>query len=203
MGKNQADLIGISNTYAHDFFHEINQKNSIYVSPTDECEIINIINGLLQKTSWGHDKISKNIFKNILPGVVKPLVLLINRSLQERVFPKLLKQAKVMPIHKNKEKDKLNNYRPISLLPSISKVFEKIIYKRLYTFLEINNILNPCQFGFRPKHSTIDAVSTLTKDILQGFKRKKNTLAVFCDLAKAFDTLDHKILLYKLNRYIY
>ena len=171
------------------------------MSPTDEIEIQNIIKSFLPKTSSGCDGISNKILKNIIPGISYPLTMLINKSLHEGVFPSLLKQAKVVPLFKDKEKDKPNNYRPISLLSSVSKVFEKVIYKRLYTFLEKNETLNPCQFGFRTKHSTIDAVTNLTKDILHGFEKKESTLAVFCDLSKAFDTLDHEILLYKLNKY--
>jgi retron-type reverse transcriptase len=106
-----------------------------------------------------------------------------------------------VPLHKNKERDQVTNYRPISLLPSISKVYEKIIHKRIVGFMENQNILNPRQFGFRKQHSTSNAITVLTKDVLLGFERREYTLAVCCDLSKAFDTLNHDLLLNKLYRY--
>ena len=161
-------------------------------------EIAKIVSSFIPKTSSGHDCISNKLLKNILTGITKPLTILINRSLNEGVFPSSLQLAKVIPLYKNKEKDDLNNYRPISLLSSISKVFEKVIHKRLYNFLEHNEMLNPLQFGFRSKHSTIHAITKLTSDVLLGFENKQSTLAVNCDLSKAFYTLDHNIILHKL-----
>ena len=97
--------------------------------------------------------------------------------------------------------DSVTNYRPVSLLSNLSKVSEKVIYKRMSGFLESNNILDPCQFGFRPKHGTVDAVTTLVKEGLQGMDKHNYTLAVFCDLLKSFGTLEHTILLNKLSHY--
>ena len=95
-----------------------------------------------------------------------------------------MKIAKVIPIYKCKEKNEMDNYRPISLLPSISKIIEKLVHKRLYSFCENNDILNDNQYGFRPKHSTIDAVSKFTADIVSSLEKNMTTYAVFLDLSK-------------------
>ena len=200
VGKNQATSISAINKSPHDYLRNSNLNMSMFMKPTDETEIANIIQSFISKTSSGFDNISNKLLKNILPGVITPLTILINQSIKEGIFPNLLKQAKVIPLYKNKDKDNPNNYRPISLLSSVSKVFEKVIHKRIYKFLEQTKIFNPLQFGFRSNHSTIDAVTKLINDIYLGFVNKEYTLAVFCDLSKAFDTLDHNVLLYKLNK---
>ena len=141
------------------------------------------------------------MLKNINESVNFPLSILINRTLNEGQYPDQLKMAKVVPLHKGSNKDLITNYRPISILSSILKVYEKIIFKRLYSYLSSNSILDPLQFGFKPKHSTINAITKLTQDILMGFEDKKVSLAVYCDLSKAFDTIDHSILLLKLQKY--
>ena len=104
--------------------------------------------------------------KSIQNSICKPLSIIFNKSFETGTIPKHMKIAKVIPIYKCKEKSKWVMhtptqwlYRPISLLPSISKIIEKLVHKRLYSFCENNNILNDNQYGFRPKHSTIDAVS--------------------------------------------
>ena len=119
--------------------------------------------------------------------------------MEERTFPNKLKISKIIPIYKSKDKDQLNNYRPISLLPSISKIYEKVVYKRLYNF--INPSLYERQFGFRAKRLTIQAIIELNTDIIESFEDKDITMATFLDLSKAFDTIDHTILIEKLRRY--
>ena len=111
-------------------------------------------------------------------------------------MPYELKIAKVIPIFKAKERNQLQNYRPTSLLSSISKIFENVVFKRLYTF--INDI---SQCGFRHKHSTIHAVTEFHNDIINSFENKQKIIATFLDLSKAFDTIDHHILLKKLENY--
>ena len=114
------------------------------------------------------------------------------------VIPNKLKLAKVAPIYKNKDTQSLNNYRPVSLLPCISKLLENIINKRLYFFMYI---IYSSQYGFRPKHSAVNAVTELYINLMYAFEENKFTLATFLDFSKAFDTIDHRMLLSKLSNY--
>ena len=115
--------------------------------------------------------------------------------------PNSFKTAKVIPIYKAKDAQELTNYRPISLLPSISKILEKVIHKRLYTFLNSHTIFYASQYGFRPNHSTINAITEFTSYVMSSLDKQEHSLSVFLDLSKAFDTIDHTILLNKLNHY--
>ena len=112
-----------------------------------------------------------------------------------------MKLADTVPLHKGKDRSIVDNYRPISLLITISKLLEKLMHKRLYGFLEQNDLIYNSQYGFRPRHSCENAVSELLSIILKGYELQKSTVAVFLDLSKAFDTLSHEILLQKLNQY--
>lgn len=112
-----------------------------------------------------------------------------------------MKLAEVIPIFKAKDKESLNNYRPISLLPTFSKVLEKIVHKRLYSYLLTQSIFYESQYGFRSKHSTNHAVHELIDNVITSMDNKNSTLGIFLDLSKAFDTIDHKILLNKLEWY--
>ena len=122
-------------------------------------------------------------------------------SLDQGIVPDAMKLAKVIPIFKAKSKESFNNYRPISLLSNISKVLEKVVHKRLYSFLTRCDILCDKQYGFRPNRSTLDAVTDLTCDVLSSLDRNDMCLSVYLDLSKAFDTINHKILLNKLEYY--
>ena len=133
--------------------------------------------------------------------LVSPLTCIINKSIREGVFPALLKSALVCPILKKGEKTKCENYRPISLLSNISKVFERVYYNKLEQFLNDNDIIYKLQFGFRKKYSTNHALLSIT-DKIRGFLDNKTfACGVFVDLEKAFDTVNHRILLSKLEHY--
>jgi len=109
--------------------------------------------------------------------------------------------ARVIPVLKSGDATCVASYRPISILPCFSKILEHIMYKRLYHFLDINNIHYNKQFGFKNGHSTDQAIAYLVRDILKSFDENKYTLGVFIDLSKAFDTVNHNILLTKLKNY--
>ena len=115
------------------------------------------------------------------------------------VFPSVLKTAKVVPVFKKDSKLDYSNYRPISLLSNIEKILEKLMYKRLYTFLNNNNIIYNLQFGFRQQYSTSHALINITENIRKALDDRNIGCGVFVHLQKAFDTVDHKTLLEKLN----
>jgi hypothetical protein len=167
----------------------------------NNTDIDKIIRSLKTKLSSGEDGISTKLLKAISPAVIEPLTIIINQSLLTGIFPQKLKIAKVVPIFKSKDKSDINNYRPVSLLPAISKVFERVVYNQLYNYLKQNNLLHKNQFGFRPEHSTELACISLIDRILEYLDKGKIPVCIYMDLSKAFDTLNFDILLYKLNYY--
>ena len=156
---------------------------------------------LKPKKSTGHDNISSQFLIRNKHAIAVPISILINKSLENGEVPTDCKVAKVVPIHKSKSKESFTNYRPISLLPSVSKVLEKVVHKRVYHFLNTQNLLSQNHYGFRPKHNTSQAVLQFTANILNSLDNKLSAIGVFLDLSKAFDTIDHKILLQKLDHY--
>ena len=180
----------------------IPSHKSFYLYPTGDEELKNIITLLKPKTSTGHDNISPKILKKLYSGLISPCVYIINLSLSTGIVPKAMKIAKVVPIFKNSGSDTImKNYRPVSLLPVLSKVLERIVYNRLFHYLMKHNIFSPAQYGFLPNRSTELAILELQDRIMEITNNKESCVGVFMDLSKAFDTLDHKILLDKLNYY--
>ena len=178
-----------------------NTNSSVFLTPTTAEEIDDIVKKMKGSNTVGHDGISSNILKAILPEINNVLVHIFNCSLLTGVVPTQLKIAKVIPIFKAGDCHTFNNYRPISILPSISKILEKIMYKRLFNFIQRHNILCSNQFGFRPNRSTHMAINEFYTKITEDLDNKLHSVGIFLDLSKAFDTLDHSILLRKLNSY--
>ena len=141
------------------------------------------------------------MLKALCTSITYPLCHIFNASLSEGTFPDRMKIAEVIPLYKGKDMDLMINYRPILLLITLSKLLEKIMYTRLYRYLETQNLLYPSQYGFRTTRSCEQAIMELVGNILQSKNRNEHCASVFLDLSKAFDTLDHTILLQKLERY--
>ena len=175
-------------------------ETSIYMKPIDQTEISNLIYNLPNKSSCGIDGYSNIFLKQIQLNLLEPLHIIFNLSISTSVFPEDMKLALVTLLHKARERYLITNYRPISLLITISKLLEKCIETRMTIFLEKNNLLMPTQFGFRRIHSTTDAVMSLTSKILKSIEEKKIFGCIYIDLSKAFDTLNHKMILNKLER---
>ena len=202
VGKEYADKVPTSKTPIEEYINKIPQNpKSLYFKPITKHEIETIINKLEPKKSSGHDGISNKLIKEIKDYISYPLTLIFNQSLQTGILPSAMKLADITPPHKSKSKHETINYRPILLLLTISKILEKAIYSRTYQFLEKNQILFKSQYGFRSHHSCQDAISELVGKILKNTEEQKYTIAVFIDLSKAFDTLEHKVLFAKLYRY--
>jgi hypothetical protein len=166
-----------------------------------ESDISKILSNFKNKNSAGDDNLSLKILKLLKRKLVPPLTVLINQSLHQGIFPEALKLAKVIPLFKKGDSSCFNNYRPISLLLSVSKIYEKIVHKQLLSYFHVNNLFFAHQYGFRPLHSTESACLELVDRIFSLLDEDKIPFAIFMDLSKAFDTLNHDILLHKLSYY--
>ena len=176
-------------------------ENSLYFTPTNTTEINNIISKLENKSSYGFDQVSNKLIKELRPVISYPLMIAFNKSLETGIFPEVMKQADTIPLHKSKSTEECNNYRPISLLLTISKILEKLVYSRTVAYLDKHRLFYNSQYGHRKNHSRSDAIMELTSEILKNKEHNMHTASVFIDLSKAFDILDPSILLSKMNRY--
>ena len=180
-----------------------NKPNTILnFNPINEEDILKIIQNMESKKSSGNDNIPCFIIKDLANELAPALVTAINKSLASGVFPNLLKIAKVIPLYKNKGPNTLfENWRPISLLPALSKIYERVIYNQIYNYFTTNSLFANNQYGFRKCSSTEYAILEFQDKIKKILDARQTPFAVYLDLSKAFDTIDHSTLLHKLRFY--
>ena len=177
-----------------------NNLNSMCLHEITAAEVMTVIS-MLNNSAAGHDGVPAFIMKQCINEYITPLTHLINLSINEGIFPDELKIAKVIPIYKSDNQQSINNYRPISVLPFFSKIFERVIANHVTDFLEESNILNDNQYGFRRNHSTSHAIICLVEKVAKALDQGKIVVGLMIDLKKAFDGICHKTLLKKLYAY--
>jgi len=176
-------------------------KNSMYCEPITNEELSVLIRKLKNGKSPGFDDIGPKIIKLVSNIIVDPLVYLYNLSFESGTVPDKLKIAKVVPIFKGGDSSLPGNYRPISLLSIFDKLLEKLMAVRLNNFMSLNNILYRYQFGFRKNYSTVFAVMDVVDNILEHLDNNETCVGIYLDIMKAFDTVNHDILLHKMFNY--
>ena len=189
--------IDIGNTVLPDYHTEPDHVLEDIIA-TDQ-EVADLINAIDVNKSMGHDGISPRLLKAAGQSIVPSLTRLFNLCFLHKMVPDTWKKANVIPLHKKDDKDILNNYRPVSILPIASKIFERIIFKNVYNFFHTNKLLTNHQSGFRPNDSTVNQLAFLYHSFCEALDKKKDLRIIFCDISKAFDKVWHKGLLYKLK----
>jgi hypothetical protein len=182
--------------------HENRKSKLTEFTPASAEEVVNIINKLDVNTSSGLDGITLKSLKCVKNLIAEHLTNCFNKCLVSGYFPESLKLAKVTPIHKSSSKADPSNYRPISVLPALSKVLETLLHSRLERYLRSMNFLYEKQYGFRPLSNTLTATTDLVTKIKVSIDQREVVLGVFIDLKKAFDTISHQVLLRKLENIV-
>ena len=173
--------------------------SSMALAPVNEEEVARVVQGLKAKKTCDTIGMSVWLLKRCFKHILTPLTKLINSSFEQGIFPSILKLAKVIPIFKKGDPLQPGNYRPISILPVLSKVYEKVFLERMMGFLDQFDLIDPQQFGFRKNRSTIDAITELVESVVDGLDRREHVLSIFLDLSKAFDCVHHETLLLQLE----
>lgn len=194
-------------TFNPDVFNAIDVSNcfavpvsvcSMFIDPVLPVDLENVIRSLKNSKSPGFDSITSALIKKVYPSIANVLLYLINLSFQKGIFPDKLKVAVVVPLHKGGSANDCNQFRPISLLSTFAKIYEKLMKKKLINFLERTNFISKFQFGFREGLNTEHALKNFMDSVFDGLNHSKKVSGLFLDIKKAFDTVDHKILLEKI-----
>ena len=202
VGQQYANKIPNPNKSVESYLQALQRNHdSLFLHPCQKSEIIKLIQSLPNKNSHGYDNLSNIMLKSIADELLTPLCIIINQSLETGRFPTGMKLADVVPLFKSKARDVETNYRPISLLSTMSKILEKVVYNRVYNFLTRTGQISDKQYGFRAKHSCEHAIGQLVGSVLKNLENKQITVAILLDLSKAFDTIKHEIMLKKLELY--
>lgn len=174
-------------------------NDTIYLNPVNRNDIIKIIASLNNTNSEGHDGIATQVIKECREEISDVLAYVVNISLETGVFPEILKRSVVKPLYKKKDRSSMANYRPITLIPIFSKIFEKIMHNKLTSFFGKHNVIHKTQYGFQKHKSTTLAAFDLITEVLRAFNAQNYVTVLFFDMTKAFDLVPHKLLLSKLE----
>ena len=213
--RNKKDIANAFNSFFVEIGPSLQEKSSFvdkqfeeYIRKYDctctfeditEEQIVEVLKNLPPKKTSGSDNIPSLLLKPVANIISKPLAYIFNLTIQTGKIPTQLKCSRVIPVHKNGQRSEMGNYRPISILSVIAKILEKLIFNQLYSYLSSNSIIDVKQSGFRPQHSTATALLNVTEDWLDSLDKGDIVGMVTIDLKKAFDTVDHAILLDKLK----
>ena len=178
-----------------------NTTDLFILDPVSENEVLKIVSNF-KDSSAGWDELKPLMMKNIKESIKTPLTHICNKSFITGLLPFEMKIANVVPIFKSGDDMVFSNYRPLSVLPVFSKLLERLMYNRLICFINDNKLLYDYQFGFQKVKSTYMAMVILIEKISEALDRGDCVIGVFLDFSKAFDTVDHKIRLQKLEIYV-
>lgn len=181
--------------------HHTSNPGSFFVRATDNNEVVSIIRELKNKQCQDIYGMTIPLLKSVAEHIASPLATVINCCMEQGYFPDELKKAKIIPVFKKGDVADLSNYRPIAILPTISKVFEKILFNRLLEYINRNQILSQDQYGFKKDCSTTDAILALVNVITDAFENRDCVKSTFVDLSRAFDLVSHDIVLEKCEFY--
>ncbi len=202
IGPDLADKINLNYSNRSYLDYLLNQNNAIFqLREISIPTVFALLSTLSISKATGLDKISSRLIRECSDLIAESLCLIFNRSITTGIFPNEWKCAKVIPIHKQGKRNCVDNYRPISIVPVVAKVFERIIYDQLYTFISESKLLTNYQSGFRGLHSTVTTLLEATNEWAYNIDSGNVNAVMFLDLKKEFNTVDHEILLNKLNAY--
>lgn len=196
VGKNLAEQIKHKDNY-NECRHVM--QNSFFLLPTNSLEVKQTIKELKNKKSAGYDGLQAEIIKQVAEFITDPFVRIINKIFETGYFPSVFKTSIVIPVFKSGDRQEILNYRPISLITNFAKVIEKILKIRITNYIKKYELISNMQYGFQQGKSTQDAIVSLTERIYSALDEGKPSLCVFVDLAKAFDTVSHKLLINTLE----